>query len=363
MPSSKSIWPPNNALPASSRNRVESTDEPGSPEQQIGDFHRSHADIERRNALGITPIASTLSIIAGTTDRADMARIMAYPWMDGLIAGGVTNDAENPRRQIAAIGVGGLTMPSRDYYLVDAEPYIGHRKALLDYIASSFRRAGIPDPQARAAKVMALETEIARRQWPLAERRDVVRMNHVMTPAELKAYAPGFPWAAFLAEEKFDGQQQFKVTTDTAVRDMAKLFAETPVADLQSFLLFKTLDAWADSLSEPWVQAHFDFHNKRLQDTPQRRAAEFESITVGERGAGRGNRPHLCRRIFRRVRPRQGQRDGRLPPATYRDRIGKLDWMDAPTRAEALKQARQDRHPHRLSGALARPVKRPHHGR
>ena len=37
----------------------ESTDEPGSPEQLIGDFHRSASNIERRNALGITPIAST----------------------------------------------------------------------------------------------------------------------------------------------------------------------------------------------------------------------------------------------------------------------------------------------------------------
>ena len=44
----------------------ESTDAPGSPEQMIGDFHRSHADMERRNALGITPIASTLAIIGGT---------------------------------------------------------------------------------------------------------------------------------------------------------------------------------------------------------------------------------------------------------------------------------------------------------
>ena len=57
----------------------ESTDAPGSPEQMIGDFHRSTSDMERRNALGITPIASTLSIVAGTTDRNDIAKIMSYP--------------------------------------------------------------------------------------------------------------------------------------------------------------------------------------------------------------------------------------------------------------------------------------------
>ncbi len=258
----------------------ESTDAPGSPEQQIGNFHRSHADMDRRNALGITPIASTLSIINGTSDRADFARIMGYPWIDGFIASGVTSNADDPRRQIAAVGVGGLTMPSRDYYLAETEPYVGHRKALLAYIAASFRRAGIADADARAARVMAVETEIARRQWSLGERRDVVRMNNVMTPEALKAFAPGFPWDAYLAETTLDKQPKFKVTTDTAVRDVAKLFAETPVADLQAFLLFKTLDAWADSLSEPWVQAHFDFHSKRLQDVPKRRAAALESISA-----------------------------------------------------------------------------------
>jgi putative endopeptidase len=253
----------------------EGNDAPGSPEQQIADFHRSHADMARRNSLGITPIASTLSIISGSTDRADIARIMAYPWMSGMIGGGVLADARDPRRQIAAIGATGLAMPSRDYYLAETEPYIGYRKALLDYIAVSFRRAGIADADARAAKVLALETEMAKQQWSTAQRRDVVRMNHVMTPAELKAYAPEFPWDPFLTEMKLDKQPRIKVTTDTAVQDMAKLFADTPVADLQSFLLFKTLDAWADSLSEPWVQAYFDFHKKTLMYVPQRRPAEL----------------------------------------------------------------------------------------
>jgi endothelin-converting enzyme/putative endopeptidase len=313
----------------------QSSDAPGSPEQMIGNYHRSHANMERRNALGITPIASNLSIFGGLTDRAEIARVMAYPWMDGFIGAGVLSDAADPKRQIAAVGVGGLTMPSRDYCLAETEPYIGHRKALQAYMAESFRRAGISDPDARAAKVMALETEIAKRQWKLADQRDVVRMNNVMTAAEMKAYAAGFPWDAFLSERKFDKAPKFKVTTDTAVRDMAKLFAETPVADLQSFLLFKTLDAWADSLSEPWVQAHFDFHNKRLNDTPQRRPAALESVASTNSALGEEiGRIYVAEYFGASDRAKVQEMVGYLED-TYRDRIQKLDWMDAPTRAEA----------------------------
>ena len=314
----------------------ESTDEPGSPEQMIGDFHRSHADMARRNALGISPIASTLAIIGGTQDRAGFARIMAYPWIDGFIGAGVLANVDDPGRMIAGVGVGGLTMPSRDYYLADAEPYIGHRAALLDYIADSFRRAGIDDPDGRAARVMALETAIAERTWTLAQRRDVVRMNNVMTPGELKAFAPGFDWDAFLAEQGLAGQPKIKLTTDTAVRDMAQLFAETPVHDLQSFLVFKTLDAWAESLSEPWVQAHFDFHGKRLQDAPQRRTPEFESIGAVNKALGEEiGRIYVASHFGPSDRAVVLEMVGYLR-ATYAERIAKLDWMDAPTRAEAL---------------------------
>jgi putative endopeptidase len=316
----------------------ESTDEPGSPEQMIGDFHRSHADMARRNALGLTPIASTLAIIGGTQDRSGFARIMAYPWIDGFVGGGVLANVDDPGRMIAGVGVGGLTMPSRDYYLADAEPYIGHRKALIAYIADSFRRAGIDDPDGRAARVMALETAIAERHWTLSQSRDVVRMNRVMSPAELKAYAPGFDWDSFLAEQGLAGQPRIKVTTDTAVQAMAKLFADTPVRDLQSFLMFKTLDAWAESLSEPWVQAHFDFHGKRLQDAPQRRAAAFESIGAVNQALGEEiGRLYVANYFGPSDRAMVAEMVGYLR-ATYAERIARLDWMDEATRTEALRK-------------------------
>ena len=314
----------------------EGNDAPGTPEQQIADFYRSHADIAKRNALGITPISSTLAIVGGTTDRTDIAKIMAYPWMDSMIGGGVGANSNDPRRQIALVGASGLTMPSRDYYLDQSPAYAADRKALLEYITGSFRRAGIADADARAAKVLALETEIAKRSWTTGEMRDVVRMNHVMTPAELKAFAPGFPWDAYLDAMGFAKQPQIKVVTDTSVREMAKLFDETPVADLQSFLLFKTLDAWADSLSEPWVQAYFDFHYKTLMDVAQRRPAELETVAaVNHRMGEEIGRTYVAEFFGAPDRAEVDEMVGYLRE-TYRQKITSAAWMDAATRKEAL---------------------------
>ena len=314
----------------------EGNDAPGTPEQMIADFNRSYSDMARRNALGITPIASTLATIGGLQNRDDLAKVMAWPWVGGMVAGGVGPDSNDPRRQIAVIGAAGMTLPSRDYYLNPGEPYAGYREALLAYMADSFRRAGFPDADARAARVFVLEMAIAERQWSPLEMRDVVRMNHVMTPAELKAYAPGFPWDAYLAEAGFAGQARVKVVTDTAVRDVSKLFAETPVADIQSYLMFRTLDVWAPYLSEPWVQAHFDFHSKSLQGISQRRSPEMETVAaVNALLSEEIGRIYVAEHFGASDRAKVAEMVDYLR-ATYRERIEKLDWMDAPTRKEAL---------------------------
>jgi endothelin-converting enzyme/putative endopeptidase len=314
----------------------EGNDAPGSSEQLIADFHRSHSDMAKRNALGTTPIASTLATIGGLKTREELARAMALPWMDGMISSGVGPDSENPKRQIVTVGGSGTTMPSRDYYLNEGEPYAGYRTALQAYMADSFRRAGFADADARAERVFALEMAAAKRQWSPVEMRDVVRMNHVMTPAELKAYAPGFPWDAYFAEAGYGDQPRIKVVTDSATRDIAKLFADTPIEDIRSLLLFRTLDTWAPYLSEPWVQAHFDFHNKTLMGATQRRPAELETVAaVNAVLSEEIGRIYVDEYFGASDRAKVAEMVDYLR-TTYRDRIQKLDWMDEPTRKEAL---------------------------
>ncbi len=314
----------------------EGTDAPGTPEQLIADFHRSYSDVARRNALGLTPIAGTLAMLGSLKTHEDLAKAMAKPWLAGVIGGGVTTDSNDPRRQIVLIGASGLTLPSRDYYLTEGEPYAGYRKALQAYMADTFRRAGFADAETRAGRLFALEMEIAKRAWSPLEMRDVVRMNHVMTPAELKAYAPGFPWDAYLAAADYGKQDRLKVVTDTSVRDVAKLYAATPVVDIQSMLLFHALDFWAPYLSDAWVQAHFDFHSKTLQGVDQRRSPELEAVgAVNAVLSEEIGRIYVAEYFGASDRAKVAEMVDYLR-ATYRERIQKLDWMDEPTRQEAL---------------------------
>jgi endothelin-converting enzyme/putative endopeptidase len=314
----------------------EGNDAPGTPEAMIADFQRSHANMDKRNTLGLTPVASTLATVSGLKTRPELAKVLAWPWMAGPIAGIVGPDAEDPKRQIATIAAAGLTMPSRDYYLNAGEPYEGYRKALLAYMTDNFRRAGFADAEGRAAKVFALEMAIAKNSWSPLESRDVVRMNHVMTAAELKAYAPGFPWDSFLAEAGFEKQARLKVITDTAVKANAQLFADTPVAVLQDYLLFHTLDTWAPYLSDAWVQANFDFHRKTLAGVAERRPAEMETVAAVNSMLGEEIGRIYVDEYFGAKDRAQVQDMVNYLQAVFRERIEKNDWMDAATRKEAL---------------------------
>jgi endothelin-converting enzyme/putative endopeptidase len=314
----------------------EGNDAPGSAEQLIADFHRSYSDVAQRNSLGLKPIASTLATLGGLDTREDLAKAMAWPRLEGVIGSGVTTDADDARRQIVMIGASGLSLPSRDYYLTEGEPYAGYRNALQAYMAGTFRRAGFSDADTRASQLFALEREIAKLAWSPLDMRDVVRMNHVMTPAELKAYAPGFPWDAYFAAAGYPPQSRLKVITDTSVRDVSKLFARTPVEDIRSMLLFHALDFWSPYLSDDWVQAHFDFHGKVLQGVDQRRSPQLEAVAaVNELLSEEVGRIYVDEYFGASDRAKVAQMVDYLR-ATYRERIAKLDWMDEPTRKEAL---------------------------
>ena len=53
-----------------------------------------------------------------------------------------------------------------------------------------------------------------------------------MTVAELKAFAPGFDWDAWLEGAKLGGVRRFIIGEKSAFPKLAKVYAETPLASL-----------------------------------------------------------------------------------------------------------------------------------
>lgn len=308
----------------------------GSDGQRIADFYRSALDQRRLDALGLDPIRADLAATAAIRTRAEAVRMLAMPWQKSPIDAGVLNDAGDPTRVIATVGQGGLTLPSADYYLKPGEPYESLRRALRTYVAATLTRARIADADARAERIVALETEIARRHWSPQQQRDPVRMYHPMSVEELARFAPGFDWPTYLEARGFAGQARINVITDSAVQAIAALFAETPIESWKDYLTFHQLDTWSDNLSEEWQVASFEFHQKTLQGVTARRRPEARATQATNGFLGEPIGRIYVTRWFPPAHRAQVDEMVRFIRAAFERRIRRLAWMDEATRAEAL---------------------------
>ena len=130
----------------------------------------------------------------------------------------------------------GLSGP--DAYLRTDELLVSGREAYRAYVSQLFELAGVDHASARAGRVLALETVIARNMWPFEKLRDRRANYHPMSVKQLVAYSPGFPWRSFLAARGANGQTQVVLGTDTAVQKTSMLFATAPLDDWKSYVAF-----------------------------------------------------------------------------------------------------------------------------
>jgi endothelin-converting enzyme/putative endopeptidase len=228
-------------------------------------------------------------------------------------------------------------MPGRDYYLKAEAPYDTLRSAYLAYIAGVFERAGIAGGQNKAAAILAFETSLANVHWTPERSRDALQTNHVMSREELGRYAPGLDWDAFLGAAGFADSARVNLTADTAVRDIAALFAEAPLETLQAYAAFHYLNNRAPLLSQDWADAHFDFFKRRLAGIEAERPLDKQALELL-------SQPPMAEQIGKLYAARHFPAESKasmqklvgLLRAAFRERLAQSEWMDEPTREAAI---------------------------
>jgi hypothetical protein len=99
---------------------------PGRPEQQVGDYYASWMDTAAVNGRGITPLLPDLDRIADVSDLAGLISAFGranYVGSTSPIYQTVDIDREDPDSYVLDIGLGGLGLPDRDYYLDESDRF------------------------------------------------------------------------------------------------------------------------------------------------------------------------------------------------------------------------------------------------
>ena len=173
---------------------------PGSPQQQIGDLFVSYMDEAGVESRGAAPLEPELNKIDAIKTKADLARRIGE--LADMGVGGMSldvgPDAKQPTTTTLAMGQSGITLlPDRDYYLKDDPKLAEARSQYLAYLQTIFTLIKRADPAGDAKAVVALETEVAKAQWPAADLRDPVKRYNKYTLARLGEEMPGFDWPAW----------------------------------------------------------------------------------------------------------------------------------------------------------------------
>ena len=317
---------------------------PGSDEQKVRDLYASYMDTAARDAAGIAPLKPTLARIAGIDSVAALTAAFGRAGIDGTsspVGGGVTLDRKNPDRYLVSIGVGGLGMPDKDYYL-NAEPrFVQIRAAYLEHVATMLGFAGVADAKPRAEAVIALETELAKRLWDRAQLRDRDKTYNLRSFAQLREEFPGYDWAAHFAAQGLQTPAEVNVSTPSAVGPILdEVVAKTPLNVWRDYLTYHAVRNHAPMLSTDIDQAAFAFTGTVLQGQKTQRELWKRGVaTVGGSG-GLGDavgRMYVARHFKPEAKAAMDDLVENLRTA-LRQNIETLDWMGDATKAEAYKK-------------------------
>jgi putative endopeptidase len=261
-------------------------------------------------------------------------------------------DDKNPDAYSINLNQSGLGLPDRDYYLSTDKALVDTRIAYQKYLSDMMNLAGMEDADARAARIMAVETEIAKVSWPGEDRRDEDKIYNPMLYSELKKLTPEFPWDLYFAETKLPtsgpvvdgkrgGERYVIVAEKSAFPALAKIFAATPVSTWRDYLIVHYLHSYAAYLPRKFDERNFAFYGTMLSGSTQQLDRKTRGIHLldGLLGEALGQL-YVARYFPPESKVKAEQLVNNLLKA-YEADIKTLTWMSPETRQKALEKIGQ----------------------
>ncbi len=311
--------------------------------QIIGDLYASGMDSAAIEAKGYQPIKPTLDRLSGLKSNTEVLHEITNLRINGmgapLFGVNVGPDRKNVLVYIPSTGQGGTTLPDRDYYLRNDPRSTKIRDAYKAYLVKMFSLVGEDATTAAAsgASVFKIEKILAQAQLSRVEMRDPNVTYHKFAVKDLGATTPHINWAMVLDESKIKGADSMLVGNPSFIKTADSLLANAPLADLKSYLRWNVIKTAAPFLSNAFVQADFEFTSVQTgqkEQTPrwQRMSSLIDRTLgdlVGQIYVEKYFKAEAKVYMVNLVNNLQG---------TFADRIKRLDWMSAETKAKALEK-------------------------
>ena len=326
-----------NDAAAASQNTV------GSDQQKIGDFWATAMNTAMANRLGAHPLDAELAAIdrVGSAHAAlDQAFALEPIGVDAFFRVDIYQDEKNSDAMAVHLSQGGLGLPERDFYF---NPEQGVAKIRREYVAHVARTLGLLGSDARRAqsaarRVMTFETALAQASRKLEDLRDPQKNYNKMTPTEVTLKeTPSIVWGERLAAWALHpdfvivGQPEFFAAVE-------RLLKRTPAPVLRNYLRVHLIDAYAVTLGESFDNEHFQFYGQVLSGQKEQRERWKRVLDAEGDAMGMVLGRIFVQEYFPVVAKQRYAAMVEAIRLAYHDRIERLEWMSAETKAQAQRK-------------------------
>jgi putative endopeptidase len=314
----------------------------GSDARKIGDLYASFMDDKRLDTLGYKPLAGELQRIRALKDKKGIPGLVAHLARIGVATPygvNIGQDAKASTRYATYIRQGGLGLPDRDYYLKADDAKLAATKAAYEqHVARILALAGTADTdaKARAATIVAFETNLAQAQWTKVELRDPNKNYNRMDVPALAGLTPGYDWKAALAEAGVASRSDYVIVGQPSyLQALDGILDKTDLETVKAYFQWQLLRAYSPYLSQAFVDADFDFYGKTLTGTAENRPRWKRAVATVEESMGEAVGREYVAANFPPERKARMEALVKNLLAAYRDSIDGLDWMGPETKKEA----------------------------
>jgi len=315
----------------------------GTDEQRIGDLYASFMDEDAVARIGLRPLLDELATIDAAPTAEALTAVLGGLQRTGVSGSTgvyVDTDSKNSTRYLLHLSQSGLGLPDESYYRDPQHAeilaaYPGHI-ARMFALALGEEYAG--EWENTAARIVALESDLAAAHWDVVKRRDADLTYNLRTFADLPTEAPGFDWSGWVTAlgTTPEAVAEVVVRQPDVLTSFAALWSDRDLEDWKWWLRWRLISSRAAMLTDELIAENFDFYGRTLSGTEQIRDRWKRGVGLVESLMGDTvGKLYVERHFPPDAKARMDDLVANLREA-YRVSISDLDWMTPETRERAL---------------------------
>ena len=313
--------------------------EAGTVDQKIADLYTMGLDSTRLNNEGVAPVKADIEKLMSAKKLSHLATATAliHTYAGNPLFGiYVSADLLNSNVNVLYIDQSGLGMGNRDYYL-DAENK-AKREGYNQWLTKAFSMLGWEDAAAKAEKVLAFETKMAKAFRTNVELRDVPANYNPMTKAQFVKRYSKFDWASYFSQMGIGEFDKIIVGQPEVLDVVFKLFAKEDIETIKAYMAASVMSSAAGYVGDELYAAYFDFFGRQMSGQQEMRPRWKRAMAIPNNLLGEAVGEIYVKKYFPesdKVRMTEMVKNLQVALGQH---IQALEWMSDVTKAKAMEK-------------------------